>query len=64
MSVKSTNNCIVDVILNNYKVWPLAQFLNFYYIPMVFRLGFSNIVGFFWTIFVNYRVFNSIDETS
>lgn len=45
-----------DLMLNAYKVWPLAQTINFFLIPLKFRLVFGAVVAFFWNIYFTYKV--------
>ncbi len=35
-----------------YKLWPAAQIVNFYLIPLKFRVNFANIVSLFWNTYV------------
>ena len=53
----SSRKALWPVMLTNWKVWPLAQVINFYAVPPHFQLLFVNIVGFFWTIYVNMMSF-------
>jgi len=39
----------------SWRVWPLAQFINFNYVPETYRVLFANLVGFFWGIFMAYK---------
>lgn len=36
--------------INSWKVWPIASFVSFNYVPEELRVLFANIVGFFWVI--------------
>ena len=45
-------------LINSYKIWPLFQMANFYFVKPDFRLLTVNIVSLFWNCymsFVNYR---------
>ena len=42
------------MLLGFYKLWPAAQLVNFYVIPLKFRVNFSNIVSLFWNTYVSW----------
>lgn len=42
------------MLLGFYKLWPAAQLVNFYIIPLKFRVNFSNIVSLFWNTYVSW----------
>jgi hypothetical protein len=39
----------------SWRVWPLAQWVNFNYVPPHLRTLFGNLVGFFWNIYLTYQ---------
>jgi hypothetical protein len=39
----------------SWRVWPIAQLINFAFVPLHFRVLFGNIVRFFWTIYLSYQ---------
>jgi protein Mpv17 len=41
------------LLLANWKVWPLAQLVNFRYMPLPYRVPFSQTVGVFWTLYLS-----------
>lgn len=41
-----------DILVSNYKVWPMVQLINFYVISPKYRIMFIVSVGFFWNIYV------------
>lgn len=43
-----------NMLLGFYKLWPAAQVINFYVIPLKFRVNFSNIVSLFWNTYVSW----------
>ena len=51
-----------DIIFANYAVWPLLQWINFSKIPLRYQILFSNVAGFFWTIFLSSRMFGGNDS--
>ena len=53
----ASKKALWPVMMTNFKVWPAAQLINFYCMPPHFQLLFVNIVGFFWTIYVNMMSF-------
>lgn len=42
-----------DAILANWKVWPLAQYMNFRYMPLPYRVPFSQACGVLWTLYLS-----------
>jgi protein Mpv17 len=50
--VDMIRNNIVDTMIMNWKIWPAAQILNFWLIPMPYRVLFVNVVGLVWQIFL------------
>jgi len=43
----------VPAILANWKVWPFAQFVNFRYMPLPYRVPFQSTCGVFWTVYLS-----------
>ncbi|KAK9712148.1 hypothetical protein K7432_007350 [Basidiobolus ranarum] len=41
-------------ITANYQLWPLAQMINFFYVPLKFRVPFASTVGVFWTAYLSW----------
>ena len=41
-------------IIDNWKVWPLVQAINFSLMPAEYRVFFVNIVGIFWNTYLSY----------
>lgn len=42
----------VNVMMMNYRIWPLVNILNFRFVPQQLRVLFGNIVSIFWTTYV------------
>ena len=42
----------------SWRVWPLAQYLNFNFVPAQYRVLFGNLVGFFWGIYMSWKASN------
>eukprot|EP01027_Heterolobosea_sp_BB2_P010923 GEZU01015953.1.p1 GENE.GEZU01015953.1~~GEZU01015953.1.p1 ORF type:complete len:130 (-),score=37.44 GEZU01015953.1:89-478(-) len=39
-------------LTTSWKIWPIAQYINFNYIPPELRVLFGNCVGFFWSVYL------------
>jgi len=44
-----------SVLMANYKLWPAAQVINFYCIPLNQRVLFSSVIALFWNSYLSYR---------
>ncbi|KAG1715786.1 hypothetical protein ID866_1362 [Astraeus odoratus] len=40
-------------LLTNWKVWPVAQLINFRYMPLPYRIPFQSTCGVFWTLYLS-----------
>jgi len=40
-------------LIANWKVWPLAQLINFRYMPLPYRVPFAQTCGVFWTLYLS-----------
>ncbi|GFR81184.1 protein Mpv17 [Elysia marginata] len=40
------------VLLNNYKIWPMAQLINFYFLPLQHRVLFVNFIALGWNTYL------------
>lgn len=47
------NDILVPALFANWKVWPLAQLINFRYMPLPYRLPFQSTCGIFWTLYLS-----------
>jgi len=47
-------------LLTNWKVWPLAQLINFRYMPLPYRVLFQSTCGVFWTLYLS--IINSRED--
>ena len=45
--------CYIQTLITNYKIWPLAQTLNFTFVPIQHRVGFVQIVAIFWNAYLS-----------
>ena len=41
-------------MIDNWKVWPLAMLINYKYIPLMYSLLYTNIIGIFWLTYMSY----------
>ncbi|XP_064381867.1 protein Mpv17-like [Halichondria panicea] len=41
-----------NLLFASYKLWPFVQVVNFYFIPLKFRVNFLNIISLFWNTYV------------
>ena len=47
--------CYVQTLMiTNYKIWLLAQTLNFTFVPIQHRVGFVQIVAIFWNVYLSW----------
>lgn len=53
-SVDKWKNNIVAMMKENYKIWPPAQIITFYYIPQPYRVPFVSIVALVWNTWFAY----------
>jgi len=42
-----------SILLTNWQVWPLAQLVNFRYMPLPYRVPFQSTCGVFWTLYLS-----------
>ena len=42
-------------LMDSYKVWPLAQMINFYLLPLKFQIIFINVIALFWNIYIGWK---------
>lgn len=40
----------------NLLVWPAAMIVNFKFVPLDFQVLYSNVIGFFWSIYLSYAI--------
>lgn len=46
----------LQTLITNYKIWPLAQTINFIFIPIQHRIGFVQLVAIFWNAYMSWMV--------
>ncbi|KAH9982234.1 hypothetical protein BGW80DRAFT_1262347 [Lactifluus volemus] len=47
------NDIYFQALLANWKVWPTAQFINFRFMPLPYRVPFQQMCGVFWTLYLS-----------
>ncbi|KAI8898165.1 hypothetical protein BC833DRAFT_526192 [Globomyces pollinis-pini] len=45
-----------DIFLNGSVVWPFANMINFKFVPVPYRLAYTNLVGIGWNSYLSYAV--------
>ncbi|KIY51391.1 hypothetical protein FISHEDRAFT_71015 [Fistulina hepatica ATCC 64428] len=43
----------IPALITNWQVWPLAQLINFRFMPLPYRVPFSSFCGIFWTLYLS-----------
>ncbi|TCD70055.1 hypothetical protein EIP91_005036 [Steccherinum ochraceum] len=43
----------LPLIVTNWQVWPVAQLINFRYMPLAYRVPFQSSCGVFWTLYLS-----------
>jgi protein Mpv17 len=51
--IEDWRNKFWETLQTNWKIWPLAIGINFWFIPAAYRVLFSNGVSFFWNIILS-----------
>jgi len=49
-----------QAIIANWQVWPLAQLINFRFMPLAYRVPFQSTCGVFWTLYLS--LLNSVEN--
>jgi len=47
------NDLFFPALVTNWQVWPLAQLINFRYMPLPYRVPFQSTCGVFWTLYLS-----------
>lgn len=50
--MESIRGDYITILINNYKVWPAAQAINFFFMPLQHRVLFVNFVALGWNTFL------------
>jgi len=51
---KKLQESYVETLITNYKIWPLAQTINFTFIPIQHRLAFVQLIALFWNTYLSW----------
>ena len=49
------NEDYTTVMVKNWSLWTPAQFINFYLIPLLYRVIFTRVISFFWNIYLSWK---------
>jgi len=44
---------------NSWKVWPLATFIGYMWVPLNYRVGFGSLIGLFWNVYLSWLQHNN-----
>ncbi|CBY14938.1 unnamed protein product [Oikopleura dioica] len=53
--LKKIEKDFTTMIVANWQVWVPTQFINFYFMPLHYRVIYINVVAFFWNIYVSWK---------
>lgn len=42
------------LLISGYLLWPAAQLFNFYFVPLKFRVNYTNMISLIWNSYVGY----------
>ena len=54
-AVTRLNQDYFDAQIKNWQVWTPAQLINFYLVPLLYRVIFTRIISFFWSIYLSWK---------
>jgi len=53
-AVKNIKQNLWPILLDNYKLWPAAQLINFYFMPLDQRVLFASLIALLWNTYLSY----------
>uniref|UniRef100_A0A8D8V2B5 Mitochondrial inner membrane protein Mpv17 n=1 Tax=Cacopsylla melanoneura TaxID=428564 RepID=A0A8D8V2B5_9HEMI len=62
-AVANVRASYVDIILTGYQIWPLVQVVNFYFVPIQYRVLLVQAVAVVWNTYLSWKL-NSIQSNS
>lgn len=54
-TVKRVKRDYKDVLLTNYKIWPIVQLVNFYFVPLQYQVLLVQSVALFWNTYISWK---------
>lgn len=45
-----------DTLLINWKIWPAAMAIGFWFVPMAYQVLYVNCIGVFWSIILSFQI--------
>ena len=59
---KKIKKDLIPIFINSCKIWPTVNFINFYFIPLNYRILFINFIGACWSIYVTFISYKDIKK--
>lgn len=60
---KELDRSYLNLLKMNYKFWPFVQVINFYFIPLTYRVIFGSSAALIWNTIFSYRLYSKRDDT-
>ena len=52
--VQAWREKIQETLISNWKIWPIATTINFWFMPVQYQVLFANFVGLFWNMVLSF----------
>eukprot|EP01080_Neovahlkampfia_damariscottae_P001987 gene1987-1495_t len=59
---KKIKKDLLPIFINSCKIWPAVNFVNFYFVPLNYRILFINFIGACWSIYVTFISYKDIKQ--